>query len=649
MENIKLLCFVIVFTLFENVVKTQSPKNGGASRDFLHPHSQHDFHHNMHFDATKLIIDGGGDASNLAFHPEQLNFLENPVGDPKNYQVTLFNHHKNQSVILGLISGRTPDFYSSYFEDKVIPPGGNTTFSVVFLPRQQGLIDGVLIIDTSFGTVKYELEGKGTECPYRLTPLVGLRVPFNATLSPEISMYNPHSTPLQIIEVFSSGGNFHLELPSGGHEGAQVLWEIPPFCTKPIIKIKFTANIPGNHTAYVRIKISGNDPDVSERVLVVPIEVEILQDPGIYSSISFLDFGILGSNDEPPLKQLRLYNTGTEKFEIRNLSIIGVSDEWMGIFQNTDDADVIDIFSNWSKLKQSKVFSGLVVINTSLNYFTIPFLVNVVKGSVDFSDREMKFITSNKIDREHKFDLTIRNNYEFAMAITNLSISSDFFEHFVLHNNLLATFSPMAPLIIPSGESVKLFRVTEKNSSAMNVVSSYISIVSNITINDIHVVRTSGLLRRIVPIEEEGGFGIDEKALNFGTLSISKSSDTLMALVNENPVPIKIMNWKSSISGQASITVILRGCGKLNMKKLMYCTEIEPGDWIVYQISVQSHNVGSFQGKLVINTQYEEVVTPVKFTIAMGRLELDSVLLNFRDCFPVSLNNIIQIFFLNST
>lgn len=633
MANVKFLCLVIVFTLFEKIVRTQTPKNGAPPRDF-YPHS-HDIH-NMHVDATNLIIEGSGDVSSLAFYPERLNFLENPVGDPKNYQVTLFNRHKNQSVFLSSITGRTPDFYSSFFEDKVIPPGGNTTFSVVFLPRQQGSIDGALVIDTSFGTVKYELKGEGTECPYRLTALVGLRVPFNATMSPEISMYNPHSTPLQIVEVFSSGGNFHLELPSGLQEGPQVLWEIPPFCTKPIIKVKFIANIPGNHTAYVRIKISGSDPEINDRVLVVPIEVEILQEPGIYSSISFLDFGILGSKDEPPLRQLRLFNTGTEKFEVRNLSIVGVSDEWMGIFQNSDDSDIIDIHSNWSKLKESKLFSGLIVINTSLNYFTVPFLVNVIKGSVEFSDRELKFITSNKLDRENKYDLTIRNNYDIAMAITNLTIPSNFYEHFNLNNNLLVTFSKLTPIIIPPGESVKLFRVTEKNASATSVVSSVITIVSNITKNDIHVVRTSGLLRRIVPIEDESGFGIDEKALNFGTLSISKSSDTLMALVNDNPVPIKIMNWKSTISGQASITVILRGCGKLNMKKLMYCTEIEPGDWIVFQVSVQSHNVGSFQGKLVINTQYEEIVTPVKFTIAMGRLELDTQRLKFRDCFPVS-------------
>lgn len=37
-------------------------------------------------------------------------------------------------------------------------------------------------------------------------------------------MYNPFSEPLQITEMYSSGGDLHLELVKGQQEGARALW-----------------------------------------------------------------------------------------------------------------------------------------------------------------------------------------------------------------------------------------------------------------------------------------------------------------------------------------------------------------------------------------------------------------------------------------
>lgn len=60
------------------------------------------------------------DLSHLAFVPSLLDFGELSVGDANSEVVMVVNRHPNKSVYLGSISGYAADFYSSFFEDKVI-------------------------------------------------------------------------------------------------------------------------------------------------------------------------------------------------------------------------------------------------------------------------------------------------------------------------------------------------------------------------------------------------------------------------------------------------------------------------------------------------------------------------------------------------
>lgn len=66
--------------------------------------------------------------------------------------------------------------------------------------------------------------GVGIDNPYRLKPLIGARIPVNSSFSPIINMHNPFSKSLRVVEMFSSGGNLHLELPTGATEADKIDW-----------------------------------------------------------------------------------------------------------------------------------------------------------------------------------------------------------------------------------------------------------------------------------------------------------------------------------------------------------------------------------------------------------------------------------------
>lgn len=81
----------------------------------------------------------------------------------------------------------------------MIPPSGNTSFDIVFLGREEGVVENTLYIHTSAGSFRFPVRATGMPNPYRLKPLVGVKMPINSSYSPLIEMHNPHSEPIQVL------------------------------------------------------------------------------------------------------------------------------------------------------------------------------------------------------------------------------------------------------------------------------------------------------------------------------------------------------------------------------------------------------------------------------------------------------------------
>uniref|UniRef100_A0A182W752 TMEM131_like domain-containing protein n=1 Tax=Anopheles minimus TaxID=112268 RepID=A0A182W752_9DIPT len=754
---------------------TQSTAQSGAS-------SSSSLIDGIILDEDGVLLGGAGQqtlseeaATHLFFLPAQLNFAHRSIGDPHNQPIVLFNRHKNRSVYLGPISGSTAEFSSSYFKEKVIPPGGNTSFNVVFLPRKLGAADGSLLVHTSFGMLRYLVQGEGIECPYRLRPLVGLQAPLNATLSPEITLYNPHDTPLQIVEVYSSGGNFQLELPSGAQEGPQTLWEIPPHSTRTVIRVRFHARTPGHHIAYVRIKISGGaaNPSLVDKMLVVPIEIEISKETGLYSRIPFLELGVTSSLSEavsttarrttaaPALAapvddsefglsvrngrnvtrlSLDLFNSGRQLVKVKSWLVQADDAESIHCMQVlVAEGPTLHVEFDWSKLTSERrhisgriqlklerilsstegaehpmgdeedveedgepqeelhsqeestgsesrnvdeyeravnrmhKYEGAAVVVPSVYY--IPFAGEVLKGSIQYNEEVLRFLISaygqaSSDAREEEETaggggrgrpLVVRNHFNVPLSITNISVPENCSRYFAIEN--------FRPIVLQPNDERTLLRIHRKvtvwadtqQQQPFTIFTSF-RLVTNISDYELPVLGYSGRLERLVsptvrdaslltptglvqPQRNSKGEGTgsgmegEPQELDFGVLPIATIGEALVAFRNPNPIPIPIIHWKGAITsdgavGAPTITVILRGCGPLRLDGLVFCHTVQPGEWIVYQISVQSGTIDSYQGRFTVKTDYEEIVTPLRFTTAVGELHLMRERLRFDDCFP---------------
>lgn len=105
---------------------------------------------------------------------------------------------------------------------QTLPPQANTTFSVVYLGRREGPVSAHLYIHTSLGVHKYpvstrphrparprrcgpsltvlpaQVSAEGVASEYGVWPLVGVRVPLNASVEPLLTLHNPTDHPIQV-------------------------------------------------------------------------------------------------------------------------------------------------------------------------------------------------------------------------------------------------------------------------------------------------------------------------------------------------------------------------------------------------------------------------------------------------------------------
>lgn len=568
-----------------------------------------------------------GNCRPIRFEPPMLDFHEQPVGMPKMEKVYLHNPSAEEISLIS-ISATTAHFHASFFQNRIIPPGGNTSFDVVFLARVVGNVENTLFINTSHhGVFTYQVFGVGIPNPYRLRPFIGARVPVNSSFSPLIHIHNPYSEPLQVVEMYSSGGDLHLELPTGQQGGTGKLWEIPPFETKGVMRASFSSRDVDNHTAFIRIKTNAPSED---QFIILPVEVEVTSAPGIYSSTEMLDFGTLRSQDRPKLLNLHLLNSGTKDVPITSVrttpSNEAVTIDFKAVTLKAGESrytKVASISFDASKARRPYQFSGKITVKAkekSYSKLEIPYQAEVLEGYLGFDHTATLFhIRDSPVDPVDR-PIYLTNAFSFAIRIHNVSLPEEAKTMFNVQN-----FS--APIVIPPHESRYIFSLLFRPVRPSIHIDSNILLITNASKFHLPVRAYTGFLEPLVLPPS-----VKENLLDFGVRSATDTSNIIFVVVNSNPIELEIKSWLvtgDSLSMEllktekGNTTVALSRLRELqNTSASHHKTVIlASGYYAAFRVTLVAKALeGMYDGAIHITTDYEILTIPVKAVIAVGTL-----------------------------
>ncbi|XP_041456206.1 transmembrane protein 131-like isoform X2 [Lytechinus variegatus] len=580
--------------------------------------------------------------SALRFEPAMLDFGEHAVGMPEIRTVRVFNpHHENMLRMLS-ISGTTPHFHCSFFQEKVLPPDGNTTFDVVFLARLPGNVENTIFIRTSAGTTPYQVFGTGVPNPYRLRPFLGARVPLNSSFSPLIKMHNPFSSGLMVTEMYSSGGDLHLELPSGSQEAPRNQWEIAPYQTKSVMRASFVGRTENNHTAFIRIRTNRTThkqgPLEAEEgeFLMLPVEVEVSSVPGIYSSLEMMDFGTLRTQDEPKTIPLYLLNTGPKVVHISSVSLvranqaISIDFSPLGLRPSDTHIRVANVTFHPRRANHTRLWSGKIIIKTKEKGFKllIPYQAHVLQGILRYSRNNTLFYLSDPPPKDTaERNLSLTNLFNFSIVLHSMKLVDDAKEVFSVMNVSL-------PVSITPQETYSDLVLRFNPANASQPVSATLKLNTNASVFTVPIYAYTGKLKFAV--------SSDKDKVDFGTMSVTDTRTTTIEVVNNNPVEVPLEMFSCTLE---KCFMLLRSIERIDDSNMDGSEDtvipspkavvIPAGHVANFVVTVTAPlTEGQFVGEVIFKTAYEEKRIMATLKTVEGYLSVRPDYITMKPSFP---------------
>eukprot|EP00118_Oscarella_pearsei_P015669 m.142894 g.142894 ORF g.142894 m.142894 type:complete len:1873 (+) comp38370_c0_seq35:509-6127(+) len=508
----------------------------------------------------------------------------------------------------------------------------------------------------SQGIVTYQVFGAGIPNPYRLRPFLGARVPVNTSYSPVISMHNPHSSTLQVVEMYTSDGDLHLELPSGENKGLKHLWEIPPYQTKAVMRANFVGRVVNNHTAFIRIK-TNVEKDRKTEMLILPMEIEVTEGwlpcficllissiagGGLFSYLDTFDFGTLRTIDEPKTLQLQLLNTGSHTVYVKELraeppnEALEVHFEPVQLTSTPKPFNVARIVYDPSKANPRRQQNGRIIAFTTDKkrpQLEFPYQATVLHGGLYATVSRTAFLLKPPPFVPVKQNIELTNSFGFPLTIYNAEFPPNmrpFFQVVDFHK----------PKVLYPGVTASPVSVNFTANSSDHELTTILRLFTNASAFTVPIHAYDGKLKYLVD-------GPSEDVLDFGPLGTSEPQEMFFRVINKNPVEVVIFNFSCNLkfidttflgvkpSAQDNRGVPGLNRGKLPSKSKSHNISVPPGHSAVFQVRlVPPKKDESHDSSVIIRAQNTIVRIPLHFKTIFGVVEAIPNKIKFKMCFP---------------
>ncbi|XP_013171420.1 PREDICTED: transmembrane protein 131, partial [Papilio xuthus] len=624
-----LWCYVLALTLVDISPHTKLTAHGKSHDATLHDTLIEGLNF-QEWGGSGLAEAGAAGAAapeGVALQPAALHFGPAALAVPHLRSVTLTNTG-NATLHLASVAGTTPDFHASFFESKTLAPLANTTFSVVYLGRRAGHVASHLYIHTSLGVYKYPVSAVGVASEYEVWPLVGVRVPVNASVEPVLSLHNPTDHVIQVREVYSSGAWVGLQLPAGGASAPRDVWAVPPHATRDIVRLRLRLPPPATDlddseaqrplTAYVRVKAN-----VPGGALVVCVEARAAP-AGEHAAPLHLHMRARGSEDPALTVRLRAGNSARSgvrlEAAVRGARCVpephAPGDPCEPEHAHAHAHNGVygrEVFA-CGGAAEGAAGARLAVLRADLpplHDFTdvADLTLNLTRGVACCS-----FVRGAGGGALRAVSLRAHNTSPLPLHVAGVELSADAAPYFQV--------TEAGPRVVGAGRSAALARLQPLPAALRDNVTlaGAVTLRTNLSHYRVPLLVYSGrfLLEWEWPWGGEGGEGGEGGAVSLGALGTSASRRVGVRLRNPGPAPLCALELAAELSaGSAQFT--LAGCPAAPPDHPCRC--VEGGAWAqAWLVVLAPARGGELRGHVRVRSQHASTDATLSLRALPGRL-----------------------------